>query len=94
MELELVRKYFYRVKQGQTLESIAKTFGYPPRYLAACNHLTGDVEEGQILLLPKERRNLYTLCGGESKSLLCGSIENFESRNRTKNFYIGQTVFL
>ena len=94
MELVLERRKFYRVKRGQTLCAIAKTFHVPPRVLAACNDLSEEVREGQVLVLPQENCNLYTVRGGESKSLLCGSKENFENRNGTANFYVGQTVWL
>lgn len=94
MELQLCRSVLYRVKKGQSVREIALTFGMPPRVLAAENALTREVTEGQILTIPQERCNLYTVRGGESKSLLCGSDEAFESRNRTKCLYPAQVVFL
>ena len=85
---------FYRVKKGQNLQSVAAFFHLPPRYLALCNGLTGEPQEGQVLSIPKAKGNLYTVQGGESKSLLCGSREMFASQNGTGRLYIGQCVFL
>lgn len=86
--------HFYRVKKGQTLGSVAAAFGVPPRLLAERNGLTDEVREGQILKIPEAGRNLYRVRGGESKTLLCGSPENFYERNGTNCFYPCQAVFL
>ena len=94
MELSIEKRKYYRVKRGQTLGDVADAFCIPPCVLVACNALKGEVYEGQVLEMPQERRNLYFVRGGESKSLLCGSKENFQKRNGTANFYIGQTVWL
>lgn len=85
---------WYRVKRGQTISTIAKTFRLPPRLLAACNGLEGEAEEGQVLSVPAVEGNLYVVRGGESKALLCGSEEAFEQKNKTACLYIGQTVLL
>ena len=85
---------YYRVKRGQTLTLIAETFCVPAPVIARENALTAEVEEGQVIAVPSERRNLYCVRGGESKTLLCGSPEAFRERNSTNRLYPGQTVFL
>ena len=85
---------FYRVKRGQSLRDIARAFGYPPRLLAARNALSGEVEEGQVLFLPQAEGNLYTVLGGESKALLCGSPAKYEERNGTACLYPMQEVLI
>ena len=94
MKLSFCVPDFYRVKKGQTLRDIAIAFRLPPRVLAKENALTGEVHEGQVLKIPVCEGNLYTVRGGESKSLLCGSKENFEERNGTKCLYPTQVIFL
>lgn len=94
VKFSLITPALYRVKRGQTLSDIARTFSIPPKILAAENGLTEEVREGQVLALPKCGRNLYVVRGGESKSLLCGSKENYESRNATKCFYPTQIIVL
>ncbi len=94
MKLELEQKTYYRLKKGQSLADVAKVYGVPPRVLAALNGLKEEPQEGRVLEIPAERRNLYTVRGGESKAMLCGSDKNFEERNKTKLLYIGQTVWL
>lgn len=90
----LLKRKFYRVKRGQTLADVASAFGLPARVLAARNSLQAEICEGQILEIPRERRDLYVVRGGESKTLLCGSPERFEELNGTRCIYPGQTVFL
>ena len=94
MKLELEQKTYYRLKKGQSLGDVAKAYGVPPRVLAAVNGLCEEPQEGRVLQIPEERRNLYTVRGGESKALLCGSAEGYEERNKTKCLYVGQTVWL
>ena len=94
MKLSLEKPKFYRVKRGQTLEEIARAFGLPSSLLISRNDLTAAPEAGQVLLIPEGRGNLYTVRGGESKTLLCGSPERFQERNGTARLYIGQTVWL
>ena len=94
MKLSLVVPKYYRVKRGQTLSSVARAYNLPPVLLAKFNDLTEEVTEGQVLLIPQAEGNLYTVRGGESKTLLCGSPENFEQKNGTACFYIGQVVLI
>ncbi len=94
MDLSLERPAFYRVKRGQTICSVAKTYHIPPRLLAAENSLTEELSEGQVLRIPPAEGHLYVVRGGESKTLLCGSPENFRKKNGTDCFYIGQTILL
>ena len=94
MKLSLVPFAYYRVKKGQTLSMIARAYSCPPSVLVALNGLKKEPCEGEILLLPQSTYDLYTVRGGESKALLCGSKENFEKKNGTKCLYPCQEVFL
>ncbi len=85
---------YYQAREGQTLEEIAKYFSVSPYLLAAENKLTEGVRGGQVLVLPSERGNLYTVREGDTKVLLCGSEENFRRKNGTDIFYIGMRVIL
>ena len=58
------------------------------------NGLNEEVKSGQLLMIPKERGNLYVVKEGDTKSLLCGSAENYEKRNGTPVFYLGMQVVL
>ncbi len=93
VKLSVLTPRYYRVKRGQTVEEIARTFRLPARLLASANSLTREAEEGQVLLVP-EGGNLYTVRGGESKTLLCGSPARFFTLNQTNCLYPGQTVLL
>ena len=93
VELSLVRPARYRVKRGQTLLAVALAFSVPPRLLAAVNALDCEPAGGQLLAVPPAG-DLYTVRGGETKALLCGSAQRFEERNATRCLYPSQQVFL
>lgn len=94
MELILDSCAYYRVKRGQTVREIARAFLLPARVLAAANGLVEEVRAGQVLRIPPRAGNLYTVRGGESKTLLCGSPENFFKKNATSCLYPMQEIFL
>ena len=94
MKLELSTPKFYRVKKGQSLLQIAETFRLPLRVLAACNRLSAEPQQGCVLQIPEACGNLYMVKGGETKSLLCGSVEKFYEKNCTESFYPAQIVIL
>ena len=94
VKLLLKESEFYRVKRGQTLKDVAKAFSCPERLLASLNNLTEEVTEGEILLIPDTEGNLYTVRGGESKTLLSGSGEQFFEKNRTNCLYPTQKVLI
>ena len=94
MELKPVVPTVYRVKSGQTLASIARAFGVPVCLLARENRLTEEPSAGSVLEIPQNCGNEYRVKGGESRTLLCGSPENFLARNGTRALYPAQRVFL
>ena len=94
MKLSLRIPEYYRVKKGQTLLEIARTFYLPPRVLAYSNNLTQEPKEGAVLYIPQRCGNLYTVRGGESKKLLCGSNDNFEKLNCTRLLYPAQIILI
>ena len=90
--LKTVNYQYYKVKEGQTAEEIARYFSLSPRVLAQKNGLSGEPYAGQILLIPNLKGNAYTVREGDSKALLCGSEERFEKLNGTDAFYLGMHV--
>ena len=93
MELVFAEQTLYRVKRGQKLAAIARAFNVPPRLLAAENGLSEEPPAGVVLRIPSAG-DLYTVRGGESKTLLCGSKERYEGRNRTACLYPAQQIVL
>ncbi len=93
MELCLLRPALHRVRRGQTLAVISRTFGVPPRLLAAVNGLCAEPPAGTLLLIPPAC-NVYRVRGGETRALLCGSDEAFAQKNGTRCLYPGQIVAL
>ena len=94
MMLKTVIPGFYKVKKGQTVKDVAAAFSLPESALVGCNGLRCELYEGQILRIPALRGNLYTVCAGDTKTLLSGSDENFERKNMTGLLYPGMKVLL
>ena len=90
--LKTVNCKYYQVKEGQTLTQIAAYFSVSPRLLARENRLTCPPRKGQILVIPNQTGNAYAVREGDTKALLCGNEENYESRNGTQAFYLGMSV--
>ena len=79
--LELEKKKLHKVSTGETIEKIAKTYRIPVRSLLLENGLNEEVWVGQVLVLPQRQGDLYTVQAGDSKELICGSIESYEAKN-------------
>ena len=92
--LKLEIPQFYKVQAGQSVREIALAFSVSEYLLIKENRLVKEVEKGQILVIPKTRGNSYTVKAGDTKTLLCGSEENYQKRNGTSVFYPGMRVIL
>lgn len=92
--LKTERVQFYKVQAGQSLEEIAAYFSLSPYLLARVNGITSPLKPGKILKIPSEYGNAYFVCEGDTKTLLCGSEENYFRRNGTGVFYIGMKIIL
>lgn len=92
--LKTERYQFYKVKEGQDLRQIADYFCVSEWLLAKENGLMNTVYPGQILKIPEVHGDVYVVKEGDTKELLCGSIENYERKNGTNTFYIGMRVIL
>ena len=92
--LKLRNVEYYKVKKGQTIEEIAEFFCVAERNIVLLNGLCEAISEGQIIKIPKERGNRYTVREGDTKILLCGSEESYFKKNGTDVFYIGMRIVL
>ena len=92
--LKTVQVQYYKVKTGQKLKEIAAYFSVSPYLLAKINGLQQEPTLGQVLKIPDERGNYYTVKEGDSKVFLCGNEENYFKKNGTDVFYIGMRVVL
>ena len=92
--LQIQTPVYYQVKEKQTVRQIAAAFGVSPYLLARENGLTAEPPIGSVLRIPNRRGTVYTVKAGESKTLLCGSEEEYLKGNGTSVFYIGMRVIL
>lgn len=91
--LRLEIRKIYVVKAGQSLWDIAETLGTSAFLLSQTNGLTEEPFAGQVLSVPSLRGNLYTVTANDTKTLLCGSVENYEKKNG-KAMYLGGRALL
>ena len=91
--LKIASVKFHKVVAGQTVKEIAAAYHVGVFALVKENGLTEEVVDGQVLRLPKERGNGYTVKAGDSKGLLCGTKEGYEKCNGTF-LYPGMRVIL
>ncbi len=92
--LKVEQVKYYKVKKGQTLGEIAAFFSVSEGLLIKENHLTENPHVGMLLKIPTVGGNAYIVREGDTKTLLCGSEENYYKKNGTNVFYIGMRVIL
>ena len=85
---------YYRVKQGQTVKDVAAAFGVAVGVLIRENALTQELYVGQVLKIPTARGNRYVAQAGDTRTLLCGSDEQYFQKNGTLTLYPGMSVIL
>ena len=83
----------YKVKRGQTIKMLASELSTTAYAIVGENHLIEELFEGQLIVLPRQGA-LYTVQAGDTKSLLCGSDEEYARKNRTQIFYPGMRALL
>ena len=93
LQLKVLLKEFYVVKEGDTLQSICSAANVSPTALMKKNNLSWNTPlfSGMLLFLPPNG-NLYTVQPGDTVELLCGSKERFEELNGTADIYPGKKV--
>jgi len=82
---------WYKVKQGQTVRSLAYECGVTAFAIVEKNGLVEELYEGQLIRLP-ELENLYTVQVGDTKQSLCGGEEGYRKLNGTDVFYPAMRV--
>ena len=85
---------YYIVKEGQTLKDISRVFGVAVGVLIRDNRLTEEVFAGQALYISEVRGNVYVAQAGDTKSLICGSEQQYFQRNGTHILYPEMQVIL
>ena len=54
-----MKKFFYRVSEGDTVVSVAKKFSLPVSILIELNCLSSEISDGDLLYIETEDRTLY-----------------------------------
>ena len=85
---------YYQVKSGQNIKDVSWAFGVAVGALIRENGLTQELYEGQLLCIPDLLGDRYIVQPTDTKTLLCGSAENYEKKNGTQVFYPEMMVIL
>ena len=56
-----MKKFFYRVKKGDTVLKLSDTFSLPPTKIVKLNNLKSEILEGDLLYLETDNRTVYTV---------------------------------
>lgn len=56
-----MKKFFYRVKDGDTVLSLSQRFSLPPLKLIALNNLKKEIEQGDLLIIEYPKGRVYTV---------------------------------
>lgn len=98
LNYQVVKNVFYTVKNGDTLESIAKKFGVSKKYIVKNN--IADIYKGLMLYLPETNFKTYTVQPFDTLEKIsekCSiSVDDLMSKNGLDNEYVfvGQKLFV
>ncbi|MBE5750379.1 MAG: LysM peptidoglycan-binding domain-containing protein [Clostridiales bacterium] len=56
-----MKKFFYRVKKGDTVSKLSSAFNLSPLKIISLNNLEQEILEGDILYIEIENRPVYTV---------------------------------
>lgn len=93
MMLKMDIRQLYKVKGGQSLQTVADECGTTVFAIVAKNGLREELYEGQLISLPKPA-NVYIVQAGDTKKLLCGGEREYFERNGTNVFYPAMRVLI
>ena len=92
--LRIEYRQWYKVKEGQTLDDVARAFCVSTWVLVKENGLIAPPKCGSVLYIPACSGNVYIAKAGDTKTLLCGSEERYLRQNGTDVLYPGMRVIL
>lgn len=98
LNYQVIKNVFYTVKDGDTLESIAKKFGVSKKYIIKNN--IADIYQGLMLYLPETNFKTYIVQPFDTLSKIAErckiSVEEIKSKNGLDSEYVfvGQKLFV
>ena len=54
-----MEKFFYRVNQGETVQTVAKKFNLSPISIIKDNYLKEEIQAGDVLIVVKRKYKIY-----------------------------------
>ena len=93
-----MEKFFYRVKEGDSVLSLAERFSVPPVLLIKDNNLTEEIQNGDVLFICKTRGRTYTAKPFDTVESVAArfnvSAERLKETNGTDYLFYGLTVVI
>ena len=92
-----MEKIFYRVRSGDTVESIAEKFFTSPSLIIFSNRLMSEIKEGDVLFIPRGKI-VYKVRLFDTLETLSAKFGVSEKRilelNRVPYIYVGQNLII
>ncbi len=91
-------KFIYKVESGDTLFSLAEKFCSTVQAIVAENSLDGELERGQLIIIPKlkgvkrivrPKEDVYDIADGDEKLAF-----EIMKKNEIRFVYVGQTIYV
>ena len=93
-----MKKFFYRVKKGETLSIICRRFCIPVTKVIKDNSLLCEISEGDILFLEKGNKRVYSVKPMDTIDSIakefCVSKEELVSFNGTPYVFYGLDIYV
>ena len=93
-----MKKFFIRVKEGDTVLSLSERFNIPPASIISKNNLKKDPREGDMLIFEKEKEFIkYIVLPSDTKDVIEKKFSvNFEEilKNNGGVIYPFQTIYI
>ena len=94
-----MKKFFYRVQNGDGLLALSEKFSVPVGVLISLNNLTADLAQGDILYIERdERMHIYTVGVHETAEIVakkfCTTPEKILNDNAVDYLFYGLKIYL
>ncbi len=80
-----MKKFFYRVQEGDSVLSVSERFGTPVIKIISLNNLSREVETGDMILLEEDGGGTYTVQPNDSLECILEKFHICESEFIEKN---------
>ena len=92
-----MKKFFYRVTEGDSIVKLSVSFNIPPMRIIELNGLLEEIESGDLLYLEQEEREIYIVKVGDSLEELANEWKKSPSQileeNNLPYLFVGARIY-